>query len=127
VPNYFSNEAGPVLGGAAESRRGELYSGQAAAAAVQPRTTQVAAVPAPAPAYRQHVAMAEPRGRMIRTRGAAPVAHHVTVHGRQVVRVSAQGSTRSHVAVSRTSHSGSARVVPVSRAAPVSSHHHARG
>jgi hypothetical protein len=25
VPNYFSNEAGPMLGGPAETRRGELY------------------------------------------------------------------------------------------------------
>src|SRR5580700_12238998 len=25
VPNYFSNEAGPILGGQAETRRGELY------------------------------------------------------------------------------------------------------
>jgi hypothetical protein len=25
VPNYFSNEAGPIVGGQAETRRGELY------------------------------------------------------------------------------------------------------
>src|SRR5579885_2666866 len=58
VPNYFSNEAGPMLGGAAESRRGELYMSQTYAI---PRATQTAAaVEAPRP--RQHVAMAEPRG-----------------------------------------------------------------
>jgi hypothetical protein len=116
VPNYFSNEAGPVLGGAAESRRGELYMSQTYAIPRAPQTA--AAIEAPRP--RQHVAMAEPRGRLVRTRGGRVVAHHVTVHGRQVVRVAAHGSARSH-AVSRSTH-GSARATRVS-----SSHRHARG
>ncbi len=48
VPNYFSNEAGPMLGGAAETRRGELYGGvaPAAPAAGAPRShVAVASVP----------------------------------------------------------------------------------
>jgi hypothetical protein len=47
VPNYFSNEAGPMLGGAAETRRGELYGGAPAApAAGAPRShVAVASVP----------------------------------------------------------------------------------
>ncbi|HWB50024.1 MAG TPA: hypothetical protein VG651_13010 [Stellaceae bacterium] len=93
VPNYFSNEAGPMLGGAAESRRGELYMRQTYAI---PRALQTA--PAEAPRPRQHMAMAEPRGRLVRTHGARVVAHHVTVHGRHVTRVAAHGSTRSHSA-----------------------------
>jgi hypothetical protein len=100
VPNYFSNEAGPMLGGAAESRRGELYMSQTYAI---PRAPQTAAVAVEAPRPRQRIAMAEPRGRVIRTRGGRVVAHHVTVHGRQVTRVAAHGSARSH-AVSRSAH-----------------------
>ena len=99
VPNYFSNEAGPVLGGAAESRRGELYMGQTYAIPRAPQTAAVVETPRP----RQRVAMAEPRGRVIRTRGGRVVAHHVTVHGRQITRVVAHASARSH-AVSRSAH-----------------------
>src|SRR5262249_28118751 len=92
VPNYFSNEAGPMLGGAAESRRGELYMSQTYAI---PRAAAPAAAEAPRP--RQHLAMAEPRGRQIRGHGGGRVvAHHATVHGRTVSRVAAHGSTRSH-------------------------------
>jgi hypothetical protein len=116
VPNYFSNEAGPVIGGAAESRRGELYMGQTYAI---PRAPQTAA--APAAPTRQRVAMAEPRGRLVRTRGGRLVAHHVTVRGRQVTRVAAHGSTRSHVASHRSTH-GTATTTRVS-----SSHRRARG
>src|SRR5579862_9014788 len=77
VPNYFSNEAGPMMGPASETQRGPLYMSQtygspAAQAAAAPRPV---AAPAPVPArvaaqpiaqpvaprYRQ-VAMAEPRG-----------------------------------------------------------------
>jgi hypothetical protein len=100
VPNYFSNEAGPMLGGAAESRRGELYMSQTYAIPRAPQTAAAVEMPRP----RQRVAMAEPRGRVIRTRGGRVVAHHVTVHGRQVTRVAAHGSGRSHV-VSRSTHS----------------------
>jgi hypothetical protein len=101
VPNYFSNEAGPMLGGTAESRRGELYMSQTYAI---PRTPQAAAVAVEAPRPRQRIAMAEPRGRVIRTQGGRVVAHHATVHGRQITRVAAHGSARSHV-VSRSTRS----------------------
>jgi hypothetical protein len=40
VPNYFSNEAGPILGGQAETRRGELYP--------DPNRPAPAALPGPA-------------------------------------------------------------------------------
>ena len=119
VPNYFSNEAGPMLGPAAETRRGELYSSQTAQ--VPQATATVAAAPY---RERQHIAMAEPRGRVIRGRRGAPVvAHHVAVRGRTVTRVVAQGSSRArstHVAVSSTH--------TVSKTTRVSStHRHARG
>ena len=50
VPNYFSNEAGPMLGGPAESRRVDLYPNPATAprqldsvtASPRPRTRHVA-------------------------------------------------------------------------------------
>ncbi len=118
VPNYFSNEAGPVLGGTAESRRGELYMGQTYAI---PRAPQTAAA-VEAPRARQHIAMAEPRGRLVRTRGGRMVvAHHVTVHGRHVTRVAAHGSARSH-AVSRSAHGAARTTTRVG-----SSHRRARG
>jgi hypothetical protein len=117
VPNYFSNEAGPMIGGAAESRRGELYPGQAAASPPQPAA--VAAVPQ----IRQRVAMAVPRGPAVRGRGTSVVAHHVAVHGRSTARVVAQGKGHSHVvyASSRTSHTAT-KTTRVSN-----THHHARG
>jgi hypothetical protein len=98
VPNYFSNEAGPMMGPAAETRRGELYSSQTAQ--VPQAVPQATAVIAPAPAReRQHIAMAEPRGRLIRGRRGMPVvAHHVAVHGRPVSRLVAHGSNRSRAA-----------------------------
>ncbi|HTQ32532.1 MAG TPA: hypothetical protein VMI30_00075, partial [Stellaceae bacterium] len=81
VPNYFSNEAGPMIGGAAETRRGELYSGQAPAAQApvaapiaRPAAASAVAV-APVPAARQHIAMAVPRGHSARTARAASVRH----------------------------------------------------
>ncbi len=101
-----------MLGAAAESRRTELYMSQTYAI---PRAPQSAA--AETPRSRQHVAMAEPRGRSVRTQGRrnartarSPrvVAHHVTVHGRQVTRVVAHGSTRSHSA-SRSAHTTSTK------------------
>ncbi|MGA8399543.1 MAG: hypothetical protein WB697_06620, partial [Stellaceae bacterium] len=58
VPNYFSNEAGPLQGPASETRRGPLYMNQTYGTS---RATAVAA----APRGRQHIAMAAPRGRLI--------------------------------------------------------------
>jgi len=98
VPNYFSNEAGPMLGGTAESRRGELFPSQLAGAqGVRPAATAAAPTPAAAaPAARQHIAMAEPKGHLVRSHGRI-VAHHVAVHGHSHRRVAAHGSSRHHV------------------------------
>jgi hypothetical protein len=118
VPNYFSNEVGPMLGPAAESRRGVLYQGQTAEA---PRAAASAVTTAP-PRERQHIAMAEPRGRLIRGRRGAPVvARHVAVHGRAVTRVAAHGSNQVHSAhVAVSTHT-------VSKTRIGSSHRRARG
>src|SRR5580700_9107010 len=49
VPNFFSNEAGPMLGPAVETQRGVIYSGQPVAAIRDP--TGITAARA-----RQHIA-----------------------------------------------------------------------
>jgi hypothetical protein len=87
VPNYFSNESGPMIGGAAESRRGQLYTAGPVAAA--PRAT---AIIAPAPPARQHVAMVEPRGRAVVHAG-----RHTS--SRAVHRAAGRERTPRHVAV----------------------------
>ena len=123
VPNYFSNEAGPMLGPASETQRGSLYMKQTYGSARPPAAPAVAEVPR----YRQHVAMAEPRGRLIRGRGGRLVPHHIAVHGRTVTRVAAHGSLRTHTAYAR-SHASHAAGHAVSRATRVSvSHRRARG
>ncbi|MBV9686019.1 MAG: hypothetical protein JO096_02255 [Alphaproteobacteria bacterium] len=135
VPNYFSNESGPMLGPAYETQRGALYMGQtygslqpsARAAAVEaPR--QVAAVPV-VPRVRERVAVAQPRGRTIRGRSARVASHQVAARGRVVTRVAAHGSGRAHVAyaTSRTSRAGGSAHT-VGRTTRVSStHRRARG
>lgn len=128
VPNYFSNEAGPMVGPASETQRGPLYMSQtygtppAAARVMAP--APVARVEAPAtPRYRQRVAMAEPRGRVIRgRRGERVVARHVAVHGRSVTRVAAHGSRSGHAVHVASHRHGGARTTRVS-----SSHRRARG
>ena len=124
VPNYFSNEAGPMLGPTSETQRGPLYMSQTYGAMQSAGSPPVAA-----PAYHQHIAMAEPRGRLIRGRGGRLVPHHVAVHGRVVTRVAAHGSLRSHTAytghvrhASRTSHTVGRAATRVSI-----SHRHGRG
>jgi hypothetical protein len=115
VPNYFSNEAGPMIGGAAESQRGALYPSQAAGSAA------ASVAEAPQRAIRQHLALAEPHGRAIRGRSAPVVAHHVAVHGHATAYVAAHGASRGHVvhaATGKTTH-------PVTRVS--STHRHARG
>lgn len=108
VPNYFSNEAGPMLGATSETRRGPLYMGQTYGTMPQPVARVEAPVAAAPPRYRQRVAMAEPRGRVIRgRRGERVVAHHITVHGRSVTRVVAHGS--SHARVEHVAARGQAR------------------
>ena len=103
VPNYFSNEAGPLQGPASETRRGSLYSASGAAEAPQATARVVAAAPRP----RQHIAMAEPRGRTIRgrvayaRRGRAVVGHYAAAHGRPVhhavYHAVARAGSRGHV------------------------------
>lgn len=99
VPNYFSNESGPLQGPASETRRGPLYS--AGGVAEEPQAT--ARVVATAPRGRQHIAMAEPRGRAIRGRvaynrhGRAAVERHVAAHGRPVHHAVAHANTRGRV------------------------------
>jgi hypothetical protein len=112
VPNYFSNEAGPMVGGAAESQRGPLYSDQAASPA---RETRPAA--AATPRARQHVAMAEPRGRLLHGRHAAPaLSRHVALHSISRMRAAAHST---HTA-DKTTHAASKTRVS-------SAHHRARG
>jgi hypothetical protein len=120
VPNYFSNEAGPMIGGGAESRRGELYSGQAPRAAVPAASVPVPAASvaaAPAPQGRTHIAMAVPRGRaVVHGRRAAPV-HHVALYGRAPSR---GGHAQIAHTSGRTTHAaGKVRVT--------TTHRHARG
>lgn len=105
VPNFFANEAGPLLGGAAESRRGELYYGQA-----NPQQHQVAAIPAV-----PRVAVAPSRGREVhsaRRGGRVQVAH--AVHGRRDV----------HRAVAHASVTRHGPVAARARTTRVSSNHH---
>ena len=119
VPNYFSNEAGPLRGAASETQRGPLYMNQTYG------TPQAAAVAA-APRGRQHIAMAVPRGRWIHgrvayeRRGRVVAGHrietrghatsHAVTHGRgRVERVAVRAHTIVH------------------KATRVSSAHHGRG
>jgi len=85
VPNYFSNEAGPLLGPAVETQRGPIYPSQ---------TSREPPPQVPTAEFRgrQHVAIAVPRGR----HGAPIYAHHVAIHGRIRGPVVAQGATRGH-------------------------------
>jgi hypothetical protein len=122
VPNYFSNESGPLQGPASETQRGTLYMNQTYGA-------QRAEVASRAP---QHVAMAEPRGRYVHGRVAydrhgRPIAARYAAargpHGRPVYGAVAHVSARGHVehAVAR-SHAVAHHPTQVS-----SVHRHARG
>jgi hypothetical protein len=124
VPNYFSNEAGPMMGPASETQRGPLYMGQ-----TYGQLQQSVARPAmaEAPSYRQRVAFAVPRGRLIRGRGAV-VPHHVIVHGRPVYRIVTRGSTHTHTAyVARGSGTRGAGTHASHTTRVSSSHRRARG
>ena len=120
VPNYFSNEAGPLQGPASEMRRGPLYTNQtygaspAAAAVVVPRT-------------RQHIAMAEPRGRLIHGRLAYKprgrfAENRTVVHSRRVYRAAAHDRSRS-----RVEHVSARAHTIVHRTTRVSAHRGGRG
>ena len=100
VPNYFSNEAGPLQGPASETRRGTLYMNQTYG------TQQAAAAVAAVPRAQQHIAMATPRGRVVRGRMAhahrgrvaySRYEHHTVAHGRPVYRAVAHGGGRGRV------------------------------
>jgi hypothetical protein len=122
VPNYFSNEAGPIQGPASETQRGPLYMGQTYGSLQQPVAARTAVVEAPR--YRQHVAFAAPRGRLlIRGRGGRVVPHHVIVHGRPVYRIVTRGSLHTHTGyVARGATTHASHTTRVS-----SSHRRARG
>ncbi len=96
VPNYFSNEAGPMLGPASETQRGPLVPSGASVPAVAPRppTSYVSAPPQ----VRQHIAMADPHLRVIRGRRGEPVVpRHIAVRGRPTERGAVHGSSQRHV------------------------------
>ena len=129
VPNYFSNEGSPMIGGAAETRHGPLYTGQSYATAppARPSLGPVVAV-APVPT-RQRVALAEPRGRALRSRDEpAPATHRVVLraaatgraaaHGARVVHAVTHVSTPARIAAHGGTRAQLTRTAPVGRAAP---------
>ena len=100
VPNYFSNEAGPMIGGPAESRRVDLYPNPAAA----PRQLD-AVTTSPWPRTR-HAVTAHGRTRVAaRTRdGHLPLT---AARGRTRAQVAARGGPPSHgrhTTTTRTTH-----------------------
>jgi hypothetical protein len=118
VPNYFANESGPMVGGSAESRRGELYSSQTQASA--PARPAVVATSPAEPRGRTHIAMAVPsRGRSVHGSRGASVHHAAAVHGR----VSAHGG---HVAVAHASGKSTRTAIKASTHA-TTSHRRGRG
>jgi hypothetical protein len=100
VPNYFSNEAGPMLGGAAESQRGSLYSSQTASL---PRQQETA--PASRPETRP-LAIAHGRSHVASRKMAdrRHLASHARTHGHVASR---QAETHSKHAASKPTHVGS--------------------
>ena len=143
VPNYFSNESGPLQGPVSETQRGALYMNQTYGT---PRATAVARGP-------EHVAMAEPRGRYahgrvsydrrgrpISARRAAtrerpiyhavahghPVYHAVVAHGRPIYHAAAHASSHGHIE-HVAAHSHTARPVVHRPAQVTSAHRHGRG
>ncbi len=119
VPNYFSNEAGPMLGGPAESRRGDLYPNPAAAKG------QLDTVTASPWARTRHIATSHRRTHLAaHTRGGRlPMAGrgHFRAH------IAARGPIRTHVAArggppSHAKHVGTRHTTRVS-----STHHRAPG
>jgi hypothetical protein len=111
VPNYFANEAGPMVGGAAESRRGELFPSQTASL---PRSEESVAPPA----YRaetRRVTVAH--GRTHLAARTPDARRHVAMRSRFPGHVAAShraAAGQSRHAASRPTHVGGA-------------HRHARG
>ena len=111
VPNYFSNEAGPMQGPSSETQRGPLYPSQTA-------TEPAPHVPVAEYRGREHVAMAVPRAVRGHRGAPAPQAHHVAVHGRVPNKVVSRGTGHSHAV--QTAHATHA----VSRPTHVTTVHH---
>jgi len=96
VPNYFSNEAGPMLGGPAESRRVDLYPNPSTA----PR--QVDTVTAPPSGRNRHVAARHGRVHMTaRTRAGR---HQTVARGHAPTRFVVRGGPTSHPKHAAASH-----------------------
>lgn len=109
VPNYFSNEAGPMLGGPAESRRVDLYPNPATA----PRQLDTVTT-SPWP-RNQHVATGHGRMHLaVNMRGGR---HPAAARGHTRTHVAARGGPPSHA-----KHPGASHTTRVS-----STHHRARG
>jgi len=94
VPNYFSNEAGPMLGGKAETQRGELYGGSAPSA--EPPRSHVAVATVPPRAARVAVGRSQTRGgheaRSGRERGSRQLA---AAHAKRSAHAAAHATTRT--------------------------------
>jgi hypothetical protein len=104
VPNYFSNEAGPMLGGAAESQRGSLYSSQTASLPRQQETT-----PASRPETRP-IASAHGRSHAASRKTAdRHLASHARAHGHVASHVASRHAAETHSkhAANRPTHVGS--------------------
>src|SRR5258708_4166672 len=109
VPNYFSNEAGPMLGGPAESRRVDLYPNPATA----PRQLDtVTASPSP---RSRHVATGH--GRMHFAAYVRGGRHPVAVRGHTSTRVAGRGGPPTPA-----QHTGMSHTTPLT-----SPQHRARG
>ena len=110
VPNYFSNETGPMIGGPAESQRGQLYPSQTASL---PRQQESIAPPA-ARELPRRVAVAH--GRMHLAARTPDERRHVAMRSRRYERLGSHraAAAGSRHAASRPTHVGGA-------------HRHARG
>jgi hypothetical protein len=103
VPNYFSNEAGPMLGGAAESQRGALYSSQTASLPRQQET-------APSRPETRPLATAHGRSHVAsrKTADRRHVASHTRAQGHVTSHVASRpGETHSKHAANKPAHVGS--------------------
>jgi hypothetical protein len=104
VPNYFSNEGGPMIGGTAESQRGQLYSNQTASL---PRQETVAP-----PAYRAETRrIAVARGRQHLAARTPAARRHVALRSRAHQHVASRRAgpaAQPRHAASRLTHAGGA-------------------
>ena len=118
VPNYFSNEAGPMIGGTAESQRGPLYPSQTAS--LPPRQQESVAPPA----YRVETRRIRTRHVVVLGRGRRYTVTRTTYQHRYAA-TRTRSTAHMHVATSR--HKASAvhtRRAAENRAIHVSSTHH---